>query len=82
MRSFLLLEDDGRVDWEVDQDERVEVDHPHRAPLRERAAAATRARRRPGQTPPAPQICISPIGRVPAGEHAARRRRRTERTSR
>jgi hypothetical protein len=78
VRSFLLLEDDCRVDWEVDQDERIQVDHPHRAPLRQRAAAARRMRRRPGQTPPAPQVCISPIGRRAGDGHAARQRRRTE----
>jgi hypothetical protein len=33
-RSFLLLEDDYEVDWEVGQDERTAVPHPHRAPLR------------------------------------------------
>ena len=79
VRSFLLLEDDCRVDWEVDQDERTEVDHPHRAPLHERARAGQRMRRRPGQTPRQPQVCISPIGRGGSGAgHAARQRRRTE----
>jgi hypothetical protein len=79
VRSFLLLEDDCRVDWEVDQDERIEVDHPHRAPLREQALAGQRIRRRPGQTPRPPQVCISPIGRGgSAAGHAARQRRRTE----
>ena len=82
MRSFLLLEDDYRVDWEVDQEERVEVDHPHRTPLRKRAAAARHMRRRPGQAPPAPQVCISPIGRSgSAGGHTAPQRRRIEQTS-
>ena len=33
-RSFLLLEDDYDVDWEVDQDEPRVSAHPHRAPLR------------------------------------------------
>jgi hypothetical protein len=81
MRSFLLLEDDCRVDWEVDQDERIEVDHPHRAPLRKRAATARRMRRRPGQTAPAPQVCISPVAHMAGGGHEARRRRRTEQPS-
>jgi hypothetical protein len=33
-RSFLLLEDDYDVDWEVDPDEPRAHDHPHRAALR------------------------------------------------
>src|ERR1700729_622061 len=33
-RSFLLLEDDYAVDWEVGQEERARVSHPHRAALR------------------------------------------------
>jgi hypothetical protein len=106
-RSFLLLEDDYDVDWEVDQDElgrdRSKIDgisdrsargradavggsgavgeaqavgrrgtvdgrstpspHPHRAPLRGRAA-----RERAGQPPTRPQVCISPVPALgPAG---------------
>jgi hypothetical protein len=60
-RSFLLLEDDYSVDWEVDQAERAHLDHPHRAPLRGRLA-----RRRSGQLAHAPQHCISPV----SGTHA------------
>jgi hypothetical protein len=56
-RSFLLLEDDYRVDWEVDGDERVLPVHPHRAPLRGRAGE-----RRPGRPAPAEQVCLSPVG--------------------
>jgi len=34
-RSFLTLEDDYAVDWEVDRDEPSrEAPHPHRVPLR------------------------------------------------
>jgi hypothetical protein len=55
-RSFLLLEDDYDVDWEVDQDEQTRVVHPHRRPLRGR-----RSPRRPGQTEASPLLCISPV---------------------
>ena len=65
VRSFLLLEDDYDVDWEVDQ-EPVEVDHPHRAALRGRAIADRLAHRRPGQLEQAPQVCLSPVSRIPA----------------
>jgi hypothetical protein len=60
-RSFLLLEDDHDVDWEVGQDEQANATHPHRAPLRGRLQA-----RRPGQPAPAPHVCISPLPRPPA----------------
>ncbi len=63
VRSFLLLEDDYDVDWEVDQEERFEVDHPHRAALRRGAVAERLAHRRPGQLEAPPQVCISPIAR-------------------
>jgi hypothetical protein len=65
-RSFLLLEDDDPVDWEVDQEDRGRVcEEPlwataHRAPLRERRVA-----RRGGQTPARAQICLCPIDRRP-----------------
>jgi hypothetical protein len=56
-RSFLTLEDDYAVDWEVDWDEPSrEAPHPHRAPLR-----GGSVRRRPGEPAQAPQICLSPI---------------------
>jgi len=55
-RSFLLLEDDREVDWEVDQDERVPASHPHRTALRGRLS-----QRRPGQPPPGPHVCVSPV---------------------
>jgi hypothetical protein len=57
-RSFLLLEDDYSVDWEVGQDERARVPHPHRAALRGGCAP-----RRAGQLPARPQACLSPVGR-------------------
>jgi hypothetical protein len=61
VRSFLLLEDDYDVDWEVDQEERVEVDHPHRAALRRGVIAERLAHRRPGQLETPAQICLSPV---------------------
>jgi hypothetical protein len=69
-RSFLLLEDDHDVDWEVDQDERRHAPHPHRAPLRRGCA-----RRRPGEPPAPPHVCISPVGRVAPAPPRARARR-------
>src|ERR1019366_5432607 len=44
IRSFLLLEDDYDVDWEVDRDEQPPAAHPHRTQLRGRGAAAPRRR--------------------------------------
>lgn len=58
-RSFLLLEDDYEVDWEVGQDEPSPASHPHRAPLRSGCA-----RRRPGQPAAPAQPCLSPVGHV------------------
>jgi hypothetical protein len=54
-RSFLLLEDDYDVDWEVDEDEPEQAIHPHRVPLRGR-----RPPRRAGASAPQ-QVCISPV---------------------
>jgi hypothetical protein len=74
-RSFLLLEDDYHVDWEVGQDEHLGVDHPHRALLRGRAIGAGRSGRRPGQPEPTPHVCLSPVNRPgsslinPRGRH-------------
>ncbi len=53
-RSFLLLEDDEAVDWEVDRGERS-LAHVHRQPLRKGAGP-----RRAGSVPGARQECISP----------------------
>jgi hypothetical protein len=55
-RSFLLLEDDYDVDWEVDQDEPTRVPHPHRAPLRGRVYE-----RRAGEVALASQLCLCPV---------------------
>jgi hypothetical protein len=69
-RSFLLLEDDYEVDWEVGQDERTRVSHPHRAPLRGGCA-----QRRVGLVPARPQACLSPLafsGTVPNGARSRR----------
>jgi hypothetical protein len=71
-RSFLLLEDDDPVDWEVDREDRGRVcDEPswalaHRAPLRER-----RAVRRAGQPQSRPQVCLCPIGSAATGRAVA-----------
>lgn len=54
-RSFLLLEDDHDVDWEVDWDEPTVPVHAHRVPLRRRSD-----RRRPGTPAPAGNECLSP----------------------
>jgi hypothetical protein len=66
-RSFLLLEDDSAVDWEVGQDELAEVAHPHRAALRGRAIERRLPRRRPGEGPPSDHICLCPVGRPTPG---------------
>jgi hypothetical protein len=80
-RSFLLLEDDYDVDWEVDRDEPVGQIHPHRAPLRGRTSRQRAASRRAGQPAPQKHVCLSPVAR-PAHESARaaridRRRRAT-----
>jgi hypothetical protein len=76
-RSFLLLEDDYDVDWEVDWSEQARSIHPHRVALRERVFGGSRHRRRPGQPLPAPNPCSSPIGgRSPAGAFGDRARRK------
>jgi hypothetical protein len=75
-RSFLLLEDDYEVDWEVGQDERTAVPHPHRAPLR--GGWRGRGGGPPGRGAgggPRPQACLSPVGRDLYASHAARERR-------
>jgi hypothetical protein len=59
-RSFLTLEDDYAVDWEVDWDEPSgEATHPHRVPLR-----GGSVRRRPGEPTRETQICVSPVSRA------------------
>jgi hypothetical protein len=55
-RSFLLLEDDYDVDWEVDWNEPIGETHPHRASLRGRSVS-----RRPGEPALRAQLCLSPV---------------------
>ncbi len=70
-RSFLLLEDDYDVDWEVDGDERDREaalaagstrHHPHRRALRSRLSPPER--RRGGQPPRPDMPCLCPIGAI------------------
>jgi hypothetical protein len=63
VRSFLLLEDDYDVDWEVGQDE-----HPHR-----RTARLQRRDRRPGTIQAREQVCLAAMG----GQRGDRRPRTT-----
>ncbi|HEY3959719.1 MAG TPA: hypothetical protein VGL68_04325 [Solirubrobacteraceae bacterium] len=72
-RSFLLLEDDYDIDWEVDQDESTRVLHPHRAPLR-----GGNAQRRAGLVPARPQACLAPLERAAHSPDGERKRRRLE----
>ena len=72
-RSFLLLEDDYDVDWEVDQNEHLQAPHPHRAPLRGRRrdapaghAAAARARLPLPRRAAAERLRSAPTARRPA----------------
>jgi hypothetical protein len=67
IRSFLLLEDDYEVDWEVGQDE-----HPHRRPARARRGA-----RRPGAVEQAEQVCSCPLPAVRRGTTPANQPRTT-----
>jgi hypothetical protein len=85
IRSFLLLEDDYDVDWEVDRDEPVESAgcrlrpadwsepergaHPHRRALRSRLDT-----RRSGVAAPREQVCLCPLPpRNRRGERGAQR---------
>ena len=61
-RSFLMLEDDYAVDWEVDWSEPSDGSHPHRVPLRKGFV-----RRRPGEPVQRPQLCLSPIAAPSTG---------------
>jgi hypothetical protein len=71
-RSFLLLEDDDPVDWEVDREDRAIGEwepvwaSAHRTPLRGRRLA-----RRPGQLRPRPQPCLCPIENASVAGRAA-----------
>jgi hypothetical protein len=64
-RSFLLLEDDYDVDWEVDLEANgslTQLDHPHRRTLRGPDGRSRRAhKRRAGETVPATAVCLSPV---------------------
>lgn len=77
-RSFLLLEDDDPVDWEVDRVERRIDEEPawaraHRSQLRGRRAVPGLVRRT-GQAAPPPQPCLSPIVNDAAGSNRDYRR--------
>jgi hypothetical protein len=62
-RSFLMLEDDYDVDWEVDPNEHSHASHPHRVPLRGRLRDRGR---RPGAAVHQVQPCLSPVAPVAA----------------
>ena len=64
-RSFLLLEDDYDVDWEVDQDEPAR-DAPHRAPLRGGCGAPPASRDRADAC-----LCVSADAALPRRALAA-----------
>ncbi len=72
-RSFLMLEDDYDVDWEVDRNEPSVPVHPHRVPLRRRSAI-----RRGGSPGPLDHVCLSPVSNgQPARQGIARATRGT-----
>ena len=87
-RSFLLLEDDHGVDWEVDWDESASL-HPQTLPRSERAPASeghpsgpphrrrgvSVAERRRGQQPPPVQPCLEAPPPATAASAGARRGR-------
>ena len=86
-RSFLLLEDDYEVDWEVDHDEPLTQQHPHQVPLCGPGRRSRRARdRRAGETPAAQAICLSPVDgstrSLSEESHAAAPERRNSRHQR
>jgi hypothetical protein len=70
LRSFLLLEDDHEIDWEVDQEPAQPTPHPHRAALTGRPLTLVRTSRRPGAPIPSPQVCISPVSGATVGRTA------------
>ncbi len=76
-RSFLLLEDDYEVDWEVDvEDEPVAHEHPHRVALRGAGGRSRTSRaRRGGTVAPARAVCVSPVGPGDVGGEARASRR-------
>jgi hypothetical protein len=61
-RSFLLLEDDYDVDWEVDSNEPLTQIHPHRVMLRGPGRRSRRCRsRRNGEVPSRELACLTPV---------------------
>jgi hypothetical protein len=74
--SFLLLEDDREVDWEVDEDEPTPPPHPHRiVPGGGGLLRRRRVERRPGTPVPTYHVCLSPVerrGTLHARGHAPR----------
>jgi hypothetical protein len=80
LRSFLLLEDDRSVDWEVDRSREREQAQVGRATLHEHRRSLVRPCRvrRPGEGPASQQVCLSPVAGTPAapgrGVHEARGR--------
>jgi hypothetical protein len=92
IRSFLLLEDDYDVDWEVDRDEPEgsawergqeawedsEEGHPHRFALRSRLGS-----RRPGVPVSREQVCLCPLpSRSSRGERSGAKRDTSARSNR
>ena len=78
-RSFLLLEDDHEVDWEVDENEPFTCAAMRRTPLRGVAARASGGRR-PGRPAPAPQVCTAAL-EARVGDSPPRSRSRPGRTT-
>ena len=75
-RSFLTLEDDYDVDWEVDRDEEQTQNHPHRVPLRGPGRRSrTAGDRRGGEIAPKRQLCLSSIDDANDGAVHPRTRR-------
>jgi hypothetical protein len=72
VRSFLFLEDDYEVDWEVDQDELAELptygfaagreDSSNGVHLHRRAPQSRLGSRRPGVVAAREQVCLCPMG--------------------
>ncbi len=81
-RSFLLLEDDYDVDWEVDWDESVTRTHPHRVPLRGLTSSRRSTPRRAGQPAPGMHVCLSPVPRATHARTSARKIDRRPRPTR
>ncbi|HTR21810.1 MAG TPA: hypothetical protein VMH88_13220 [Gemmatimonadales bacterium] len=78
IRSFLLLEDDDPVDWEVDVRENAGDAQATGAALHARKLKRPNRARRPGSVRPAFQLCLSPVGAD--ATHERLRARGAERT--